>query len=1375
MTSNRPPTSNSHRPRPVSMPPQSYTPPSSTPNTVSEQRDNHQRPHDENRERRSRHRDEHGHSTSRPSRSNRILGDYTLSKTLGAGSMGKVKLATHNITGEKLAVKILPRVYPNPPPQTNGSSNTANNDSATRQANKDASKEIRTLREAALSQLLYHPYICGMREMIVHQHHYYMVFEYINGGQMLDYIISHGRLRERVARKFARQIGSALEYCHLNNVVHRDLKIENILISQTGNIKIIDFGLSNLYDPLDHLSTFCGSLYFAAPELLNARVYTGPEVDVWSFGVVLYVLVCGKVPFDDQSMPALHAKIKRGLVEYPVWLSAECKHLLSRMLVTNPANRATLSEVMSHAWMTRGFNGPPAIHLVHREPLRPDELDRQVIKGMKGFEFGTEDEIERKLVHILESDAYIRSVQHWERKRSTLGSGLNGASSTSGGRWGESLSNSSLAISFDSATGKNEHTTSQTSSINGRDSRGDAGSTKKSRRFSGFDYYRRKLFSPASSPPGSPHSHSPSPSHPSRNAHSFFSSFADNQREPPDPTRGFHPLISMYYLAREKMERERVYGPGHFASSQLSILGASTTGGGSADQALAGAGAVTTPVDDRTMRREQAYASTNQPHYTAPAVALPAASAQTRSAKDPVPSAKARADYSMPLPRLPAPETSHYSGMSYDNNGLAAPSPTSPTFNPGTAQPRPRDLGLPPPSPSVAQRYALDMEQQQQQIQQQQAAAAAAGQGTSTIKRALPKIPAPTSHKRSHSMSQRPTVPLLGRGWFGGGTTSSVSAQDGLNEADEYGRIPEAPRTVGPDTTTFPERHPSAAEDGKDEDIQSQKDKEKHGLGFGLGHRHEKDNEPVSPSAFSSGATLVRKFGSMLVGSTRSSSHAADESRRGGSATPTPGRKGVVVTPSPRPSGAEEEEKSMAELLAEQDAATPLPDTPTPSSAPPNGTINSQTVLTPNRAPNKPISASISQPTGNIHRRAATVLDPQSRAGRHERRSSTGAAFMGVGTGGAGVAGIGAGGGTIGRNRRPSTGYSTGGSSGRPLAERLFSRKDEGEIREGGEEEEEAVEGGTVEGESFKDEEERHGNDKDFKPVFLKGLFSVATTTSKSPPAIKQDIRRVLDRMQVQYRETKTGFECIHLPSIDLSSIEPAGKHQQQASSTSAETSTTSPSMTPVQSRPSIVKKSSKLSFGMKREKAKDREPSVDVAGASGDGLGSTPTARPSGTNLPSTMSGSSFFAAGQGDAQTQQPSNGSSIPISPQDQDITSSPSSPFPLSPPSSAIPTSTSAPSTSHKGKVLPPIPRDFAATAAQRTTSPQPARSPSPLPSGEVDREVFESMGNNSLSVRFEINIVKVPWLPLHGLQFRRAGGDGWQYQMLARRVLTELKL
>jgi serine/threonine protein kinase len=124
----------------------------------------------------------------------------------------------------QLAVKILPRLVPVQP--VPGSPNA---DAAAKQATKDASKEIRTIREAALSQLLYHPYICGMREMIVHQHHYYMVFEYINGGQMLDYIISHGRLRERVARKFARQIGSALEYCHKNNVVHRGTSFSSMI------------------------------------------------------------------------------------------------------------------------------------------------------------------------------------------------------------------------------------------------------------------------------------------------------------------------------------------------------------------------------------------------------------------------------------------------------------------------------------------------------------------------------------------------------------------------------------------------------------------------------------------------------------------------------------------------------------------------------------------------------------------------------------------------------------------------------------------------------------------------------------------------------------------------------------------------------------------------------------------------------------------------------------------------------------------------------------------------------------------------------------------------------------------------------------------
>jgi len=236
-------------------------------------------------------------------------GKWGLGKTIGAGSMGKVKLARNLETGEQVAIKIVPRM------------STDEHRSQADRERAEHSKEIRTAREAAIVSLVNHPYICGMRDVVRTAHHWYMLFEYVNGGQMLDYIISHGRLKEKQARKFARQICSALDYCHRNSIVHRDLKIENILISKTGDIKIIDFGLSNLFAPHSTLKTFCGSLYFAAPELLQAKQYTGPEVDVWSFGIVLYVLVCGKVPFDDQSMPQLHAKIKKGYVEYPPWLS----------------------------------------------------------------------------------------------------------------------------------------------------------------------------------------------------------------------------------------------------------------------------------------------------------------------------------------------------------------------------------------------------------------------------------------------------------------------------------------------------------------------------------------------------------------------------------------------------------------------------------------------------------------------------------------------------------------------------------------------------------------------------------------------------------------------------------------------------------------------------------------------------------------------------------------------------------------------------------------------------------------------------------------------------------------------------------------------
>ncbi|KAJ9606619.1 Serine/threonine-protein kinase [Cladophialophora chaetospira] len=394
-------------------------------------------------------------------------GTWSLGKTIGQGSMGKVKLAKNVETGEQAAIKIVPR-------------QTADEQGNPKDERADRSKEIRTAREAAMVSLLSHPYVCGMIDVQRTNYHWYMLFEYVNGGQMLDYIIAHGRLKEKQARKFARQIASALDYCHRNSIVHRDLKIENILISKTGDIKIIDFGLSNLYSPRSLLKTFCGSLYFAAPELLQARQYTGPEVDVWSFGIVLYVLVCGKVPFDDQSMPQLHAKIKRGVVDYPQWLSAECKNIIARMLVVDPRDRASLQEIMNHPWMTKGFNGPPDNCLPSREPLQLP-LDPEVINKMQGFDFGSAAYITEQLTRIIESEDYQNVVRKSVKED----------------------------YSHSSSTGEKKRGV--------------------------FDFYKRRNSI-------------------SREGLTAPSSEAIRGS---DPVNAYSPLISIYYLAREKRDRER--------------------------------------------------------------------------------------------------------------------------------------------------------------------------------------------------------------------------------------------------------------------------------------------------------------------------------------------------------------------------------------------------------------------------------------------------------------------------------------------------------------------------------------------------------------------------------------------------------------------------------------------------------------------------------------------------------------------------------------------------------------------------------------------------------------------------------------------------
>lgn len=346
------------------------------------------------------------------------LGDWDFLETVGAGSMGKVKLAKHRVTNEVCAIKIVNRAAKSymhkqnqlAPPKTEEELLERR-----KKLEKEISRDKRTIREASLGQILYHPHICRLFEMCTMSNHFYMLFEYVSGGQLLDYIIQHGSLRERHARKFVRGIASALEYLHLNNIVHRDLKIENIMISTSGEIKIIDFGLSNMYDVNKQLHTFCGSLYFAAPELLKANPYIGPEVDIWSFGVVIYVLVCGKVPFDDENASVLHEKIKKGKVEYPQHLSIECISLLSKMLVVEPLKRASLKQVCNHQWMQRGFDFPPPSYIPHRVPLTLEMLDMTVIKEMHRLELVEDvNEALQALHTVIESSEYKeRSREYW--------------------------------------------------------------------------------------------------------------------------------------------------------------------------------------------------------------------------------------------------------------------------------------------------------------------------------------------------------------------------------------------------------------------------------------------------------------------------------------------------------------------------------------------------------------------------------------------------------------------------------------------------------------------------------------------------------------------------------------------------------------------------------------------------------------------------------------------------------------------------------------------------------------------------------------------------------------------------------------------------
>ncbi|XP_034715244.1 MAP/microtubule affinity-regulating kinase 3a isoform X22 [Etheostoma cragini] len=299
------------------------------------------------------------------------VGNYRLLKTIGKGNFAKVKLARHILTGREVAIKIIDKTQLNP------------------------NSLQKLFREVRIMKILNHPNIVKLFEVIETERTLYLVMEYASGGEVFDYLVAHGRMKEKEARAKFRQIVSAVQYCHQKHIVHRDLKAENLLLDADMNIKIADFGFSNEFTMGNKLDTFCGSPPYAAPELFQGKKYDGPEVDVWSLGVILYTLVSGSLPFDGQNLKELRERVLRGKYRIPFYMSTDCENLLKRFLVLNPAKRGTLevredadNQIMKDRWINAGFE---------EDELKPytepelDITDQKRIDVMVGMGYNLEE------------------------------------------------------------------------------------------------------------------------------------------------------------------------------------------------------------------------------------------------------------------------------------------------------------------------------------------------------------------------------------------------------------------------------------------------------------------------------------------------------------------------------------------------------------------------------------------------------------------------------------------------------------------------------------------------------------------------------------------------------------------------------------------------------------------------------------------------------------------------------------------------------------------------------------------------------------------------------------------------------------------------
>ncbi|XP_076255585.1 BRSK family serine/threonine-protein kinase sugar-free frosting isoform X1 [Rhynchophorus ferrugineus] len=328
------------------------------------------------------------------------VGPYRLEKTLGKGQTGLVKLGVHCVTGKKVAIKIINR------------------------EKLSESVLMKVEREIAIMKLIDHPHVLGLTDVYENKKYLYLVLEHVSGGELFDYLVKKGRLTPKEARRFFRQIISALDFCHSHSICHRDLKPENLLLDEKNNIKIADFGMASLQPMGSMLETSCGSPHYACPEVIRGEKYDGRKADVWSCGVILYALLVGALPFDDDNLRQLLEKVKRGVFHIPHFVPPDCQSLLRGMIEVNPEKRLTLAEINKHPWVTAGGKGELELELPMMEVVQThvlpsiDAVDPDVLQAICSL--GCFKEKEKLIQHLLSPSHNTEKVIYFlllERKR----------------------------------------------------------------------------------------------------------------------------------------------------------------------------------------------------------------------------------------------------------------------------------------------------------------------------------------------------------------------------------------------------------------------------------------------------------------------------------------------------------------------------------------------------------------------------------------------------------------------------------------------------------------------------------------------------------------------------------------------------------------------------------------------------------------------------------------------------------------------------------------------------------------------------------------------------------------------------------------------